>query len=69
MVTNLENIDKFLLESDIDTINLFLNDPNVELDCKDIKELKEPTIKFIHVLADRIRDTKFSCKRDCIFRK
>jgi hypothetical protein len=70
-MTNLENIDSFLLQDDIDTINKFIGDPlaiNVD---KNAEDVDESTRAFLYRLAKKIKETNTGkiCRRECPFRK
>ena len=52
---NLNNIDQFLLDCDIDTINDFIGSPKVIEHSKNYRNVDEETLKFIHRLAEKIR--------------
>lgn len=73
-MTNLENIDFFLLSTDIDVINNFIGgkEPTIKFNSDTYKgKISENTIEFFSRLANAIRklDKCNDCKRKCIFRK
>lgn len=73
-MTNLENIDFFLLSTDIDVINSFIGgkEPAIKFNSDTYKgKISENTIEFFNRLANAIRklDECNNCKRKCIFRK
>ena len=54
-MTNLENIDQFLLEANIETINNFIGEPlAINID-KDVNEVSDDVLDFINRLASKIR--------------
>ena len=54
-MTNLENINQFLLEANIETINNFIGEPlAINID-KDVNEVSDDVLDFINRLASKIR--------------
>ena len=54
-MTNLENIDQFLLEANIETINNFIGEPlAINID-KNVNEVNDDVLDFINRLASKIR--------------
>lgn len=54
-MTNLENIDQFLLEANIETINNFIGEPlAINID-KNVNEVNDDVLDFINRLALKIR--------------
>lgn len=54
-MTNLENIDQFLLETNIETINNFIGEPlAINID-KNVNEVNDDVLDFINRLALKIR--------------
>lgn len=73
-MTNLENIDFFLLSTDIDVINNFIGGKELAIKFNsDVYKgkISSSTIEFFNRLANAIRkyDKCKNCKRKCIFRK
>lgn len=52
---NLNNINQFLLDWDIDTINNFIGSPKAIEHSKNYQNVNEETLRFIHRLAEKIR--------------
>ena len=53
---NLNNIDQFLLDCDIDTINNFIGSPKAIEHSKNYQNADKETLKFIHRLAEKIKE-------------
>lgn len=69
MTTNLKNINSFILNSYIETINNFIGEQIIcEADEEQASKLNEDTFKFFEKLAHKIKTLK-ECKRNCIFRR
>ena len=69
MTTNLKDINSFILNSYIETVNEFVGEKIVcEVDEEQAMNLNKDTFKFFEKLAHRINTLK-ECKRDCIFRR
>lgn len=68
MTTNLKNINSFILNSYIVTINEFVGEKIIcEVDEEKARNLDNDTFKFFEKLAHKINTLK-ECKRNCIFR-
>jgi hypothetical protein len=69
MTSNLKNINSFILNSYIGTINKFVGEKIIN-DVAETKaeELNEDTFKFFEKLAHKINSLK-ECQRNCVFRK
>lgn len=70
-MTNLENLDNFFLEDDIDTINKFIGEPTAIKTDKKACDVSEETRSFLYRLAKAIKEAQSdkNCQRTCIFRK
>lgn len=69
MVTNLKNVNSFILNSYIETINEFVGEKIVcEVSEEKAKNLDKDTFKFFEKLAHKINTLK-ECNRNCIFRR
>lgn len=68
MVTNLEKINSFILNSYIETINEFVGEKIAcEVSEEIARNLDKDVFKFFEKLAHKINILK-ECKRNCIFR-
>lgn len=68
MATNLENVNSFILNSYIETINEFVGEEIIcEVSEEKARNLDKDTIKFFEKLSHKINTLK-ECKRNCIFR-
>lgn len=69
MSTNLKNVNSFILNSYINTVNGFVGENIVsEVDEETASGLDKDTFRFFEKLSKKIIQTK-SCSRNCIFRK
>lgn len=69
MTTNLKNINSFILNSYIETINKFVGEKIIcEVDEEQAMSLNKDTFKFFEKLACKINTLK-ECERNCIFRR
>lgn len=71
MMYNLSNLENFLLEDEIDTINKFIGEPLAITTDKNANDIDEETRAFLYRLAKAIRENQQNknCQRNCIFRK
>lgn len=69
MATNIRNINSFILNSYIDTVNKFVGEKIVnEVDERIAERLDKDTFNFFEKLSKRINNLQ-KCKRNCWFRK
>ncbi len=69
MTTNLKNVNSFILNSYIETINEFVGEEIIyEVDEEQASKLNDDVFEFLGKIAHKIETLK-ECKRNCIFRR